>query len=781
MRRAIPQHVRRLKDGGNAERRRLRCGSNEMPELPGGTLTLLFSDLEDSTGLVKRLGSATYGELLGMHRSLMTAAVTSNGGSNVDTQGDSFFCVFRTARAAVAAAVAIQRAHREHAFPEGSTVRVRIGLHTGEPTTAGDRYVGLAVHRAARIMSSAHGGQILASGPTAEVIADEMPSGITVVELGEYRLKGLERPERLYELRVEGTARAFPPPRGLKDASRSAGARELDLRILGPLEVHVGGHLLAHAGERRGALLAYLLLNANRVVSTEQLIDELWGESPPESGAKAVQVRVSQLRKAFADVGIRDLIVTRPPGYVIELSAEVLDLHRFERLLSESDSALAADDAEHAAELLREALGLWRGTPLAEFRSAPFARAASARLEELRVAAVERRIDADLALGRHGDLIGELESLIAEYPFRERLRGQLMLALYRSGRQADALEAYRAARRQLSDELGLEPSQALQSLEQAILRHDPSIASAPAATSAGAPLLGERPRPERSILVAPSEPARVAALLFVAEPLAKRPSRELILSALVAESGELATVTMELESARATLDERGVPARAAVFTSSDRGADLVRLAAEQDVDLMVVDAPPALLATGDPPEDLAHIWREAPCDVAVVVGGEVSQLATDRPVTVPFGGAEHDWAAVEIGAWLASARGLTLVLLGSSAEPERGKRDASRSLAVVSLVVQRAAGIPARPLLVAPGEQMMEAAREAGLLVLGLSERWSEEGLGVARLTLARDAAVPTLLVRKGVRPGGLTPPERMTRYTWSFVHAGDAATASGG
>jgi hypothetical protein len=145
---------------------------------------------------------------------------------------------------------------------------------------------------------------------------------------------------------------------------------------------------------------------------------------------------------------------------------------------------------------------------------------------------------------------------------------------------------------------------------------------------------------------------------------------------------------------------------------------------------------------------------------------------------VPFGGGENDWAAVEIGAWVAAAHEATLQLVGSAGEPALGKRDASRSLALVSLVVQRTAGISAKPVLVASGEELLEAAKGAGMLLLGLSERWSEEGLGAVRLALAREAGVPTLLVRKGLRPGALTPPERMTRYTWSFAHAG---AASGG
>jgi DNA-binding SARP family transcriptional activator/class 3 adenylate cyclase len=745
-----------------------------MADVLSGTLTLLFSDLEDSTRLLQQLGAGEYAAVLSAHRTLMTEAVSSNGGSEVDAQGDSFFCVFRTAHDAVAAAAAIQGSHRDHVFPAGATVRVRIGLHTGEPMIAGGRYVGLAVHRAARIMHAAHGGQVLASAATVDVTVDDMPAGVAVIDLGEYRLKGLERPEHLYELRIQSLEDDFPPPRSV--AWEITG---LDIRILGPLEIRAGQNRFTYAGEKSGALLALLVLNANRVVSIDQLIDDLWGDEPPASGVKAVQVRVSQLRRTFVKAGIGELIITRRPGYVIELATEQLDLHRFERFVSESDIAFAQDDASRAAELLRDALALWRGPPLAEFSAAPFARAASARIEELRLAAVERRIEADLVLRRHADVIGELESLIVEHPFRERLRALLMLALYRSGRQADALEAYRVARHELSEELGIEPSQSLQDLERRILQQDPGLLLAPPTSAPAAkPALWETPAPERSILIAPSKPERLERLLRLAEPLTKRPRRELILSALV-EGAELAATTAELESVRTALAKKSVPSRIAAFTSVDRGADLVRLASEQDVDLILVDAPDQLLSVGVPPGDLAEVWRDAPCDVGVVTGDDSVQ-PSGGPVLVPFGGGEHDWAAVEIGAWLAAASGATLQLLGSAAKPERGKRDASRSLAMVSLVVQRAAGISAKPLLVT-GDEMLRVARGASLLVLGLSERWSEEGLGAMRLALARDAGVPTLLVRRGLRPGGLTPPERMTRYTWSFAHTRGAENASGG
>src|SRR4051794_33350074 len=236
--------------------------------------------------------------------------------------------------------------------------------------------------------------------------------------------------------------------------------------LLGPLEVRTGDGPLALGAPKQRALLALLLLNANRVVARERLIGELWGDSPPETAAKAVQVYVSRLRKLLP----AELLVTQAPGYVLRVAPESVDLRRFERLVAEAHDA----DPARAASLLAEALALWRGPPLAELADEPFARIEAGRLEELRRAALEERIEADLALGRHANLIGELEALIAEHPHRERLRGQLVLALDRSGRQAEALEAYRNAGAAL-DELGLEPGAALRQLEQQILTQEASL------------------------------------------------------------------------------------------------------------------------------------------------------------------------------------------------------------------------------------------------------------------------------------------------------------------
>jgi DNA-binding SARP family transcriptional activator len=240
----------------------------------------------------------------------------------------------------------------------------------------------------------------------------------------------------------------------------------MEFRILGPLEVVDHGRLVKLGGSKQRSLLAFLLLNPNRVVSRDRLIDELWNGQPPDTAATAIQVHVSQLRKVLGP----DVIVTQAPGYLIRLHDGELDLERFERCVAEAQSSSSVD----ASDLLSEALGLWRGTPLAEL-DAPFARDASLRLDEQRLAALEQRIDADLALGRHARLVPELEGLVRGQPLRERLRGQLMLALYRCGRQADALEVYRSGRRLLDEELGLEPGAELQRLEKAILNHDRSL------------------------------------------------------------------------------------------------------------------------------------------------------------------------------------------------------------------------------------------------------------------------------------------------------------------
>ena len=524
----------------------------------------------------------------------------------------------------------------------------------------------------------------------------------------------------------------------------------MEFRILGPLEVVEEGREVALGGARQRALLAILLTRVNEVVSTDRLIDELWGEAAPRTALNTLQFYVSQLRKALG----ADRIVTRPPGYTIRVDPGELDLERFERLLEQGGS-----------ERLREALDLWRGPALADFSYERFAQAEITRLEELRLAALEERIEADLAVGRHAQLAGELEALIVEHPLRERLRAQRMLALYRSGRQAEALDAYQEARRTLVEELGIEPGPVLQQLEKAMLVQDPAL-------DLEQPHEAGREELERSILVAPRKDSALDALLALAEPLARsRPRRELIIARLTSPE-ELGAATALLNNHRAALAGRGVSARAAAFTSAEPGADLVRLASEQDVDLLLLDCSPEedVLAG-----DLAGVLAEAPCDVALLIGGrERPDPGPQRAVIVPFGGAEHDWAAVEVAAWIAGACGAPLRLVGVEEHPGKQKRDASRLLASASLIVQRAVGVATEPLLVPRGPMsIVGAAEEAGLIAGGLSGRWRHEGLGETRLTVARGARPPTLLVRRGLRPGGLAPQSSLTRFTWSLTSSG--------
>jgi DNA-binding SARP family transcriptional activator len=540
----------------------------------------------------------------------------------------------------------------------------------------------------------------------------------------------------------------------------------MEFRILGPLEVVEEGRPVELGGARQRAVLAILLTRANQVVSRDRLIDELFGEEPREAASNLVHVYVSRLRKALEPGRERrsggSRIVTRPPGYLIRLEADELDLSRFEQLTGSARQALGAGDAAAAAASLGEALSLWRGPALADFAFDEFARNEVVRLEELRLAALEDRLDADLALGRHRLLVGELETLVDEHPLRERLRAQLMLALYRSGRQAEALDAYQDARRALVDELGIEPGAALQDLERSILRQDPELEAVPHEAAPAAPRA-------RSIVLVPDEGTRLDDMLALARPLAvSHPPRELILSGLVHDVNELARTTAELHERRAQLATEGLMTRAAAFTSATPDEDATRLANEQDADLLLVGGGPVL--AGDAPSLLA--LADAACDVAMLVTDWERTNAPDagHPVLVPFGGGEHDWAALELGAWLARAHAAPLRVLGPLADPERGKRDASRLLARASLIVQQFTEVAAEPVLTPPGDRgVLEMAAEAGVVVVGLSARWREEGVGMVRTRIALGCPAPVLLVRRGLRPGGLAPAGSITRFTWSL------------
>ena len=502
-------------------------------------------------------------------------------------------------------------------------------------------------------------------------------------------------------------------------------------------------------------MLAILLLNANRVVSIDRLADHLYGEELPASALTQIQAHISHLRRrldpTLAAGSPGSLIETRAPGYLIHLAQEQLDLRRFERLTAEAGEASSHGDHETAASRYREAVALWRGPALADLGGESFA-ASAARLEDLRLAAIEDGVDVELALGRHGSLAGELEALVSEHALRERLHGQLMLALYRSGRQAEALDVYRRLRRSLVDGLGLEPGPALQDLERAILTQDPSLRlQRPAPASQ---------EPVRSVLIVASADASFDSLLPVAVPLVSEAGRELILVRPVADEDELASAASATNTRRRGL---GVPARAAAFTTSDRAADVLRLTTSYDIDLVLLDAGEGL--GGDRlPDELVPILEHSPAPVAVVAGS-LEDLSSEAGVFVPFGGGEHDWAALELAAWLASSTAGPLRLVGTRGEP----RDASRLIADASLAVQRLVDVDAEPVLADPtAEALVDAVGGATAIVVGISPRWRREGIGATRRALLR-AGPPLLLVHRGPRPSALAPPGSRTRFTWTL------------
>jgi DNA-binding SARP family transcriptional activator len=517
----------------------------------------------------------------------------------------------------------------------------------------------------------------------------------------------------------------------------------VEFKVLGPLEALAEGRSVELGPPRQRAVLAVLLLHANEVISIDRLAEELWPGNVPKTAAKAIQVYVSGLRKVFGNA--REILETRGSGYLLRVEPGQLDLYEFERLLQRA----SGEGPSARAATLRAALSLWRGAALADFEYEPFVQTETARLEALRLLAVEERNEAELASGRGRELVPELETLVAEQPLQERPRAQLMLALYRAGRQADALDVFREGRRLLREELGLEPGEPLRELERAILRQDPAL------VVAAAPSLP-------SVVALPEQPEGLDAVASLGAALARGPgARELVLAEIVP-APELAAAGERLAEIRRALAAGGVTVRIAAFTSGSAADDAIRLSVQQDADLLLLET------RGDPlAGPFAAVFTEATCDVASLVdaGGGVR----DGPIVVPFGAFDHDWAALELGAWAAIALQRPLQLIGAADGGPDG-RDASRLLADASLVVQHTTGVVAEARLGPPGLEGLRAlASDAGLLVLGLSERWRAEGLGPTRASVVEAPPAPTLLVRRGLRPSGIAPPATLTRFTWSI------------
>jgi WD40 repeat protein/DNA-binding SARP family transcriptional activator len=407
----------------------------------------------------------------------------------------------------------------------------------------------------------------------------------------------------------------------------------MDFRILGPLEVHDERGPVALGGSKPRAVLAVLLLNANEPVSSDRLAQALWGDDAPSGAAKTVQVHVSRLRKAL---GNPDIVATTPAGYCLRLDGDELDVRRFEQLVGEGERALLDGEPGRSGTLLREALALWRGPPLADLAFEPFAAPEITRLEEQRLSALEARVEADLAAGKHAGVVGELQRLVAHHPRRERLAGQLMLALYRCGRQAEALEAFRQARRVLVDEVGVEPGPELRRLHEAVLRQDPSL-DAPAPTelppeldAATAPALAGRDE-ELASLHECWERARGGAGVLVA----LSGERGIGKSRLAAElAGELhrhgaavfyAAGTAPADAVVATLRRAREPAGPTllVVDDADRAGDDVQ-AELRELTGAVAGRPVLILATG---EDLARLGADSSLPLEPLGADAVESIA----------------------------------------------------------------------------------------------------------------------------------------------------------
>jgi len=431
--------------------------------------TFLIANVRGYTSFAQVRGDEAAAQLAAGFAEAVREPVEKQNGSVVEMRADDALAVFASPRQAIGAAVEVQGRclQRTQAAPD-LPLPVGIGLHVGEAVEVDGGYRGDAVNLTALICSEAGTGEILASRTVVHLA--RTIEGVTYFDRGELHLQGLSYPVHVLAVASDASdvatqMSALAPPR-----SGRVHPGKMQFRVLGQLEADAGSGPIGLGGPKQRAVLAHLVIRANELVPAETLVDEIWGEEPPQKARNIIQNYVSHLRKALG----HDRIEWRAPGYSLRLDADELDAARFDALVRDANKAFATDP-NVAVGLLEDALALWRGPALAGLADQPTLSAEATRLDDLRLQAQEHRLEGLLALGTQARAIGELEVLLAQHPLRESIWALLMLALYRDGRQADALTAYQRARTILADELGIDPSPELTRLHERILRQDPGL------------------------------------------------------------------------------------------------------------------------------------------------------------------------------------------------------------------------------------------------------------------------------------------------------------------
>jgi DNA-binding SARP family transcriptional activator/class 3 adenylate cyclase/ABC-type glycerol-3-phosphate transport system substrate-binding protein len=429
-------------------------------EPPSVIRTFLIADLRGYTRFSDTRGDEAAAALAERFVSVASEHVEIHTGTIVEVRGDEILASFDSAREAIRAALDLQGALASGPAAE-IPLGAGIGIDAGEAVPLGHGYRGRALNMAARLCARARPGEILVT-PELVHLAGTLDD-VRFDDRGPVRLKGISKPVNILAV-ARPTASGEPP------AGTDAIAGRLEFRLLGPLEVTDGGRPVTLGGPRQRLVLAHLLLAANRIVTMEELIERIWDEEPPHAARNTIQSYVSHLRAALG----ADQIEGKTPGYVFHAEPDELDVLRFEQLLRRSRRQLPTEPRE-AVATIDEALELWRGSPLSDLADSPSLTGEIARLQELRTAAVEDLVAARLSVGEHEEVLPDLERLVAEHPLRERLWTHLVLARYRAGRQAEALEGFRRAQELLAEELGIDPSPELQDLHRRILQQDPTL------------------------------------------------------------------------------------------------------------------------------------------------------------------------------------------------------------------------------------------------------------------------------------------------------------------